>query len=1278
MPRADLDGEKIRLAFAQGGSGLRFEEFFRRLLETERDKRHAGTTTVHGPTKFGVGDGGKDLILTVNEPPRIPLKDFRGQSLTWDDDGKTYYSLKTGTSWPQAVLGDVGYGEFLNPPKKRQTPKQPPAPPGTQLLEHMSAGNRYIVVTSEPADDGAKLIAKIVKALEYWLEHEGSPRPPNLQENIGFLSANELAAFVRDHHPILPEWLDQKLGLGWPEGLHRWEEWTRGFRRDLTDYVPDESRDSYIERIRDLGAIRVMRIFGPPGVGKTRLVHHALKEAGATDAVYYTDNADLADTVVRSGWLHRDAGPIMLVIDEVSSEQADLLTRDFLTFAHADAKLILIGVSDDRAREGLDRKGECLGVRLADLATDATRTLVERELGSPTGERESLVKRVLALADGYPWFAILLARALGDDDNALASGNDEANRWDAALFVLAGARSEHASDAEWRREAVIRAKCLLVVIMTGNQDNSWDELWSHHQEELRAVIDEPDEWARVKRAAADCVGREILRHVGRSNRRYVSPANLTRIILNHFFGGGPNDLGPRLIRHGAAFQGRVYAQAIRHGASEKVRDNLTRTLLTEFSRRVDAREPLHELLRSTDVLYAVAEREPDLAATTFTTAIRAHDRAQLAHEKELRHTLRGLFQELVQAPVSQSTFVDLEDALFAMARVEDERWSNNATGIWQSLFWIPLSQTHQPWAFRLQLLAERCQAGPSEDRTLALHGLAATVAARLDLGRKWPLPSDREYREYRERKREAWELLLRACESPFEDVADRARQIVAAKLRGYVMDDVAVDVELVAELSARVPTWLTAQRHQLAEALADIRRYDHEDLAPEPGLVAALDQLSRALQPSDFRERLVAQVGSVHPGPWAIDDELREQHEAEADATLAIEAIVSPHLITAEFEWLGSTLARRQRAFLRAVGRLDTERVLLSSLESFAASNPDQATRMLVWYVEGWSLAEDGTAADLWIDSQLGGGRHQAAASFVLPFLAPNDQRLQRIIEIVEARRAQPPAVVAMYRRWVEETSPVLMLGLLEAIGSQPELAEIGVSLSYELLNLHLDPKLRSRALERASALLLAATDHHLPSVREHDAERLISLLAASGRIDLAVEVVVKLICADVNLGHHILIERTLERLFDHGYATQIWAGAEPHLEGERGAALTWQLAHADILKWLEPDLVLTWVGDRESRAQLVAQLVNPYGSTLPEVARQLIHRFGAEGPVASTLSARAFSTPRAVASLTDFKRHQRENAVRWSEDEIPSVRRWAQLVADELGAQDEFRRKFA
>src|SRR5690606_23653034 len=135
---------------------------------------------------------------------------------------------------------------------------------------------------------------------------------------------------------------------------------------------------------------------------------------------------------------------------------------------------------------------------------------------------------ILHLSEGYPWYAVLLTRAVAIDDQILVHGDDDATRWNhGTQRVLAGNPRDYGNDgSKWEREAELRAKTLLVAMLTRDVELEWDELCERHGDRLRLAIGEPSGWDEVVRREQICRQRQLLRQSGpQATRRYVSPNN---------------------------------------------------------------------------------------------------------------------------------------------------------------------------------------------------------------------------------------------------------------------------------------------------------------------------------------------------------------------------------------------------------------------------------------------------------------------------------------------------------------------------------------------------------------------------------------------------------------------------------------------------------------------------------------------------------------------------------------------------------------------------------
>src|SRR5690606_16150963 len=345
----DVDGEAIERA---GFKDKDFERFVRRLLMAEHSLRHRPDADVNGPVADYHGDDKRDLEFVVHGPPKRARTEFTA-ALTWDEPGSTWYSCKSGGSWRSAILTELGqraYNEFETKGKQPgpKVKKRPPA----RLLDHIAKGGRYVFVIAAAAIDDRDLLDRVAEQLSFWLEHDQRAVPPKLREQLEFIDANRLAHFVSTHKPEPTEQQRRALGLHEPQGLKSWAQWSDEISggRDLPSFETNEKRDALFHAIAD-PSNRVLRVFGPPGVGKTRVVHEGIRRCGedAQQRTRYSDDIDVNLQVVQDGWLRRGSRP-WLVLDELRSIDVEHVVAKFRANASEDARLILVGTSDGQTR----------------------------------------------------------------------------------------------------------------------------------------------------------------------------------------------------------------------------------------------------------------------------------------------------------------------------------------------------------------------------------------------------------------------------------------------------------------------------------------------------------------------------------------------------------------------------------------------------------------------------------------------------------------------------------------------------------------------------------------------------------------------------------------------------------------------------------------------------------------------------------------------------------------------------------------------------------------
>src|SRR5690606_2345804 len=177
-----------------------------------------------------------------------------------------------------------------------------------------------------------------------------------------------------------------------------------------------------------------------------------------------------------------------------------------------------------------------------------------------------------------------------------------------------------------------------------------------------------------------------------------------------------------------------------------------------------------------------------------------------------------------------------------------------------------------------------------------------------------------------------------------------------------------------------------------------------------------------AAAPIDLPERVRAQIGTWHPGRWAIDDPERARHEAAADLELARALLDDPESLAWTLEWSTSEEAHRAHALWVALGRADAggglhERLADAVEGGFPALG-------LGAYLLGWAETDGVETVEDWLR-----GPRLARASSLAPaalwFLvaqAPARARLDHIRELIERGAIVPRALELLaFRGWAQQ-----------------------------------------------------------------------------------------------------------------------------------------------------------------------------------------------------------------------------------------------------------------
>ena len=1219
-----------------------FELLCRQLLKYEADRRHSGAEVAGKPAKYDV-DGGIDLAIHVANEPKQTGQEF-GAALTSDRVCTTGVSCKSGRHWRKSILDDAG----------RKAKKQ-------AAVRIVKEGGDFLMMVHKELGDMAR--EKLLKEATAILADKTEVGVDDLAGRIHVKDANDIADFYAYHAIILDAALKQQLKIPDLQGFVTLEEWAQFLsERTLPDYSADDLRK---DAIRQLGEVLgrgpdddspvVVWVYGPPGVGKSRLVLEAIRDNPAaasralasTDFQYGRQGVHGAGTVDLAR-LHE----VVLVVDECRSEDLIGLTGTFMAKAGGQTgTLVLIGPQDGVAPPS---GFQGLALRLAPLEEGAARALVEQELG-PAGTDAELVGRVQNLTEGFPWFVVLLAQALREDATALPPGS---THWRAAALAIAGPLSDFGNNqTAWEDEVLLRAKALLAVTLTEGDD--WDRLTPEGEAALGSAFEA--DWAQSKNAAIRCNKRGLIRERRDWKYKYATPRNLARLAAEHLL-STPRSLGSKIRDNVPSLREYLYRQLEALEVQPALVETLTREELPPF------RPALSWYDLSTLPVSTLALRQPAATASALRTLIEATSIDDL---RSLTGPRREVMFALAHVCRRKEGFEDAEAALFRLAVAENESYGNNATGVWKMLFLGSISLTHRPFAARLNILKEHLMNPDSEFRLLAVEGLeAAAGLERIGPGfsdadkvdEPWLAEPGDEIARTRIR---AWELLCEMTVDVVEAVAGKAELAVSNELRGVVRWGFGRDViPLVLKVASG---WPEGSKAKLRESIADLIEFDGALVEVDEDLRTKVEALRSAVGATDFHGRLLDVAGNWTPAGHIREAEEHgdmQEREAALDRETAQEGLQGdPPVLIDEMSWLESDAAVRVVPFMVQVGREDTESRLLPHLLGWIRQ--DRGVNVISAYLAGATDAgrEGGVIAVLErISKDVALSRHVVAT---VRFLGLTDFTAGLLVEMIKGETVNLDdfLLLAYIKR---EAGAEASIDLIRAIAGTDNraalLAGVGVAVGLPDEKVH-------EIQDEFGSLLVRASERSPSQMEIYTWEQGVRLALRTGGQESAVKACVGLIKASEHYGEDDRAWKILGEIADDD-PVAVWAAIKGLLEegGENAFMMALEARSKELFLKLPADLVLEWVGDDTKRSVWVATMCKAHSSELSEIARHLIVKFGPNSPAANELAARAHSSDGVVmGSLTVAIRQQLEYATNWAKDKDPRVAEWGTRLVEEL-----------
>lgn len=812
-------------------------QLLRLLLHAEAQKAGIDLRAVSVPLQIATSDGGEDA--------RISWSDGLAQT-DYLPSRYCVFQSKASNLGPSAWKKEV----WTRPSRRNGAVRRL----NEVIVQALSQRGAYVGFTSA-ALVGPRYDERIA-AIKNGISEAGAD--PDALSAIDIYDANKIAQWC-SRHPSVAVWLNERtsgLDLG---GFRTIDGWGRQGENasiplatdNATRYLLDETtgatgergaparNDLNFQQIKDRLIThlalpgRCVRVFGPSGVGKSRFAYEVFNDTStlantstATAAVYcdlrMVGHGPLL-SVARS--LAQEAIPSILVVDECSRETAVALA-DAASEEGSLLRILTID-TDERPIQG----EKWLNVSVGRSDDQLIETIVRQRLPRADNITIGYIK---SLCGGFPRIAVLATQNIASQVPVLKSLDDVVER------VLEGCRI---ADGDQLRAI----ECLALF------------------EKLGADEELADQFNFVAESLAGLTGDRMYEHIARASRSHIIDRR------GRYWRVQPEPI--------AAFLGARRLDLLRLTTINKFVETAPPRLLLEFFKQWrsfdntrSAPAIAHQLLApegsygsfetintevGSAILDALVHVAPDTVAETLARILGALSTEQLLEFKAGRRNVIWALSKLV---FRQETFGVAARLTLRLGAAENEKWGNNASGLFKNLFQLRLSGTEATPAERFAVLDEGLASADPAIALLCIEALADTLqqghfsrsSGAEQIGSAMPR---------RDWHPETWEDVfdfhrqglsrLQRARALGGDAASKCEKAIADHLRGLLSNEPLLEQisDIVTSIAREKGIWLEAIR-----SVGDWLYFDRR------GAPADFSKKIRALYDSLFPTDLVQQV----------------------------------------------------------------------------------------------------------------------------------------------------------------------------------------------------------------------------------------------------------------------------------------------------------------------------------------------------------------------------------------------------------------------------------
>ena len=350
-----------------------------------------------------------------------------------------------------------------------------------------------------------------------------------------------------------------------------------------------------------------------------------------------------------------------------------------------------------------------------------------------------------------------------------------------------------------------------------------------------------------------------------------------------------------------------------------------------------------------DFFLALTEAEPKAALQYLNRTVGTWDKEALL---EFTTGRREVVWALERTAIWRELFSDSAKLLLALGEAETEEYANNASGVFAGLFANGsghVASTEASPEERFPVLLEAFQSASKEKRVLALKAceealslhFTRTVGAEYQGLKQEPnLWMPKTYGEWYDAYRRVWKLLSEGVDNLPEDEQQKAVNILINHSMGMLGISNLAQMAIVTleELSQKE----YVEKKDILSEIGRILHYQIKEILPE--IKERLEELRDSLIGTDFSSHMKRYVGMETLEDYYDEDGSRVDKNLPKIQELVAQVIEGPKLLEPELGWLLTSTCANSYRFGYELGSRDKEFTLLPHLLEAQRGAKDKVT----------------------------------------------------------------------------------------------------------------------------------------------------------------------------------------------------------------------------------------------------------------------------------------------------------------------------------------------